>query len=989
MRSSNPFILLVFIALFIISCKTSHQGYTTKSSTDANGYSYEYVTNDDSKTRIYTLDNGLKVYLSVYKEEPRIQTYIPVKAGGKFDPENSTGLAHYLEHMMFKGTNQFGTKDWEAEKVLLDSIENMFQHYRTLTDADERKAWYKKIDQVSNEASKLAIANEYDKMVNYIGATGTNAYTTEDRTVYTNNIASNQLENWLAIESNRFGMIVNRLFHTELEAVYEEKNRSLDNDGWKVYENLYKLMFKEHKYGTQTVIGTIEHLKNPSITDIKAYFDKYYVPNNMAVCLSGDLDPEKTIQLVDQYFGKLEASDLEEYVSQSEQPLSEVRETTVYGPDAENVTFAYQFGGTSSDDAPYMILVDMILNNATAGLIDINLVQKQQVLSAGCYPDQMNDYALHTFYGKPREGQTLEEVRDLILGEIEKVKKGEFEDWLIDAVINDFKKNKMRGLESNNSRANNMVMAFTNEMEWSDYISSIDKMEVITKEELVAFANEHYGDNYGIVYKKTGEDPNKMQVEKPSITKVDLDRQTKSDFFKSVENREVDDIQPVFVDYENDITKLDFNGNIPVLYKENEENDLFTLYYLLETGTNENPKVKLAMDYLKYLGTEDMSAEEFKKELYKLGADFNVNSSNERIYVFLSGLNEKMVPALQLFENLLANPKGDPEVLANLISDTHKGRSDAKKSKNSILWGGLMNYAKYGSDNPFTNVLSNEDLNALASEELISIIQAIPRSEHMIMYYGPMKEKQLISTLSKYHQVPEELSQLPERKVFAELDTDDSKVFWSNYDMVQAEIVFQHRGPKYDKKLSPEVNIFNEYFGGMSGVAFQEIREAQGLAYSVFGGYRQAAKKDKNDFLMAYVGTQADKQEEAMDAMIDILNNLPESEQTFDMAKKAILKKIESNRVTKTSLFFNYLDAKDKGLDYDIRKDIYKRVNEMTFDDLKSFHAKYVKDKKYNIAVVGDRNKLNFVALGKYGAVNELSLEDIFGYDEHISEHLN
>lgn len=982
-------LLLSLCALFLISsCQKNSTNYTTKTATSGD-YEYEYVTNDDSNTRVYTLENGLKVYLSDYKDEPRIQTCIPVKAGGKFDPENSTGLAHYLEHMMFKGNNHFGTKDWENEKVFIDSIENMFEHYRTLTDNEERKSYYNKIDQVSNDASKLAIANEYDKMVGYIGATGTNAYTTEDRTVYINNIPSNQLENWLNIEAARFEKIVNRLFHTELEAVYEEKNRSLDNDGWKSYETMYKEMFREHKYGTQTVIGTIEHLKNPSIKDIREYFEKYYIPNNIAICLSGDLDYANTISLIDQYFGKWEMKELEEYTSVVEPDITSPREATVIGPDAENINLGFKFSGTSSDDIAYVKMVDMLLNNSTAGLIDLNLVQKQKVLRAGSYVNDMNDYSIHTFYGNPREGQSLQEVRDLILGEIEKVKKGEFEDWLMEAVINDFKKSKMRSLESNWSRANDMVMAFTNNMSWEDYLMGIKNMEAITKEKLMAFANEHYKDNYVIVYKETGEDPNKMEVEKPSITKVDLDRTTRSDFFTSLVSKNVEEINPVFVDYENDIAKSTIKSDIPLLYKENVENDLFNLYYLLETGTNENNKTKLALDYLKYLGSGTMTAEELNKEFYKLGCSFNVFTSEERTYVYLSGIQSTFEPAVKLFEALLSDPQPNEEALANLKSDSHKSRSDVKKNKNRILWGGLMNYAKYGSESPFTNVLSNAELNGIQSDELLNIIKGIPQMEHTIMYYGPMDSKQLVEVLNKEHITPDQLIAIPTRKNFTMLDTEDPQVFWTNYDMVQAEIVLQSRGPKFDAKLAPEAQIFNEYFGGMGGVVFQEIREAQGLAYSVFSSYSTGAKKEKNDVIMAYIGTQADKQEEAMNALIDLMNNIPESEQNFENSKKAILKKIESDRITKTSVFFNYLSARDKGLDYDIRKDIYAKVKDMNFSDLTAFHEKFIKNKNYNIAVLGSKDKLNFAALDKYGKVQELSLDEIFGYEENNQKVLN
>ena len=997
--------LLLLTILFVYSCASTKKAtpvepnvievveevvnvqevtYMTKSDTDANGYKYEYVSNDPSKTRIYTLDNGLKVYLSVYQDEPRIQTLIPVKAGGKFDPANSTGLAHYLEHMMFKGNHNFGTKDWEKEKVELDKIEQMFEEYRTITDTTARKAHYAKIDSISNEASKYAIANEYDKLVQFVGATGTNAYTTEDRTVYVNNIPANQLENWIQIESKRFEKIVNRLFHTELEAVYEEKNRSLDNDRWKVYENMYKLIFDDHTYGKQTVIGTIEHLKNPSITDIVAYFNKYYVPNNMAVCLAGDLDPEKTIQLVDQYFGKFETKPINKYIPAVEKPITTPRELTIYGPDAENVSIGFRVSGTASEDAAKTKMVDMMLNNSMAGLIDLNLVQKQKVLGAGCYPDLMNDYGVHTFYGNPREGQSLEEVKDLILGEIDKIKRGEFEDWLMPAIINDFKKTQMQGLQNSYSRANNMVMAFTNNMKWSDFIDEIETMSKITKEELIAYANKHYGNNYGVIYKKTGEDPNKLKVDKPSITKVDLDRKSRSPFFESIIANDIPKLKPMFIDYEKDFSKFTMKSDVPVLYKQNEENDLFTMYYLIESGTNENPKLKMALDYLQYLGTGDKTSEDVKKEFYKLGCDFSVFSGEERVYVYLSGIQDNMSDALELFEELLENPRVDnQDILSNLKSDAHKKRADSKKDKNTILWSGLASYAKYGKDSPFTNVLSNEDLNTLRSEELEDVIKNIQQSEHMVMYYGPMSEQDLKMTLNKQHRVPETLKPLPEKKIFKELSSADPTVVWSDYDMVQAEILFQHKGQAYDKDLSPEVKLFNEYFGGMSGIAFQEIREAQGLAYSVFTGYSQGNKEGKDDVLRAYVGTQADKQDEAMNAMVNLLNVMPESEQTFQNAKKAILENIESERITKTRVFFNYLDAQRKGLDYDIRKDIYTKMQNMTFSDLKAFHSKYISGKKFNIAVVGDKDKLNFTALDKFGKVKELSLDEIFGYEEY------
>lgn len=272
-------------------------------SSKASAYNYETVKGDPMQTRIYTLPNGLKIYLSVNKEQPRIQTYIAVRTGSRNDPAETTGLAHYLEHLMFKGTHQFGTSDYAKEKPYLDDIERRYEHYRTVTDPAQRRVLYHEIDSVSQIAAKYFIPNEYDKLMSSIGANGTNAYTSTDVTCYVENIPSNEVENWARIQGDRFQNMVIRGFHTELEAVYEEFNISLTNDTRKEFAAIGKLLFPTHPYGTQTTIGTQEHLKNPSITNIKNYFHHYYVPNNVAICMAGDFDPDKVVATIDKYFG--------------------------------------------------------------------------------------------------------------------------------------------------------------------------------------------------------------------------------------------------------------------------------------------------------------------------------------------------------------------------------------------------------------------------------------------------------------------------------------------------------------------------------------------------------------------------------------------------------------------------------------------------------------------------------------------------------------
>ncbi len=451
-------------------------------------YTYETVEGDPLKARIYTLDNGLKVYMTVYKDAPRIQTAIAVKVGHKNDPTDNTGMAHYLEHLLFKGTDEFGSLDWGKEKVEIDKITDLFEAYRSETDQEERAAIYHQIDSISGVAAQYAIANEYDKLLVSMGATGTNAFTSTEQTVFINDVPSNQIDKWLKVEKERFEDPVFRLFHTELEVVYEEKNRSMDNDRRKASEALLAGLFQKHPYGTETTLGRVEHLKNPSLRSVMNYFETYYVPNNMALCLSGDFDPDTMIEKINNTFGQFKKKEVPIYSAPVEEPIPSPVVKEVFGPDAESVTLAFRFPGINSKEADLLTMMDMILMNGQAGLIDINLNQKQQVIGAYSNPRLMKDYSYHTLGARPRQGQTLEEVKDLLLQQIELIKEGDFPDWLATAVLNDLKLNEIKNNERNWGRAYSFVQSFTSDVPWESQVNRFTRLEEITKQEIMDFA---------------------------------------------------------------------------------------------------------------------------------------------------------------------------------------------------------------------------------------------------------------------------------------------------------------------------------------------------------------------------------------------------------------------------------------------------------------------------------------------------------------------
>lgn len=970
MRKMIQFVQLAVVFLLATAC------------TKMSSYPYESVPNDPLKARIYTLDNGLKVYMTVNKETPRIQTYIAVRVGGKNDPAETTGLAHYFEHLMFKGSQKFGTQNYEQEKPLLDQIEQLFEVYRKTTDEAERKVIYHQIDSISYEASKWAIPNEYDKLMAAIGANGTNAYTGFDQTVYVEDIPSNQIENWAKIQADRFENNVIRGFHTELETVYEEKNMSLTQDARKVYEAVLSALFPDHPYGTQTVLGTQENLKNPSITNIKNYHKTWYVPNNMAICLSGDFDPDQMIATIDKYFGHMKPNpNLPKLPVTQESPIKTPVIKEVLGLDAENVTIGWRFPGAASPEQDLLNLTGEIINNGKAGLMDVDLVQQQKVLScyAGTYG--MSDYNAFVMSGRPKQGQTLDEVKDLFLAEIEKLKKGEFDEGLLEACINNYKLAQMYRMDENAGRADMFVSAFIDGIDWKDEVASLDRMSKITKQQIVDFANKYFGDNYALIYKKQGKDPNEKKMDKPQITPIVMNRDSSSAFLKEIQASQVAPIEPVFLDYEKDLQQLTAKSNIPVLYKENTSNDLFTLIYVFEMGTNNDKAMGTAFDYMKYLGTSKKSLQEINEEFYRLACYFSVSPGSDRTYVSLIGLKENMPKAIALFEEILADAQPNQVAYANLANDILKRRVDAKLNQGQNF-NRLMQYAIWGPKSPTTHVLTTAELQNMNPQELVDRIHKMNTYEHKILYYGPEKPEAVLDIIKQYHNVPEQLQPVPAAETFEQQETPANKVLLAQYDAKQIYFsAISNRGEKFDPAIQPTLDMYNEYFGGgMNAIVFQEMREARGLAYSA-GAYLISPSKLKYPYIYrTFIATQNDKMADAMKAFDEIINNMPESEKAFNLAKEALISRLRTDRITKENVLWSYLNAQDLGLTTDSRKELFEKAQTMTLPEVKAFQEKWVKGRTYIYCVLGDEKDLDLKSLSTYGPIQRVTKEEIFGY---------
>lgn len=977
----RPFKLFLFLFL-TATLQISAQGrYEWKEATSG-GYTYRYVTGDPMQARYYTLKNGLTVILSVNKKEPRIQTLIGIRAGSNSDPKDHTGLAHYLEHLLFKGTAQYGSLDWAKEKPYLDQIEGLYDTYNQTTDPEQRKGLYRQIDSVSGLAAKYAIANEYDKMMSNMGAQGTNAHTWVEETVYEEDIPSNSIDKFLTVQAERFRDPQFRIFHTELEAVYEEKNRGLDNDGRRMYEKMLETLFPTHNYGQQSTIGTVEHLKNPSLKAIRKFYNAYYVPNNMAIIFAGDFDPDYVIRRIDEKFSYMQPKPVQEYKAPVEAPISAPIVKEVFGPDAENVNIAFRMpGALDTKNAVMLTVISQILSNGKAGLLDLNLNKQQKVLGAGVSTLPWKDYTVFALSGRAKQGQSLDEVKDLLLGQLDILRKGEFDETLITAIVNNFKLYEIQGLESNGNRANSLMDAFIKHRgeNWLHDVAYIDDMGKVTKQQIVAFANEYLVNNYVLLYKRKGEDKDIEKVDKPPITPVEVNRDAQSEFLSTVSAMPATPVKPQWLDYSKDIQKGKV-GHADMLYVQNKDNSLFRLYYRFDMGAWSNKKLPLAAQYLQFLGTDKYSSEEISKQFYNIACSFNIAAGSEETTISISGLQENFDKAVELFDHLLLNCRADEAVLDGFRNRILKQRADNKLNKGQIL-NGLRSYATYGPRNPFNNQLSNEELEAVTAAELTALLHDLPAYRHTVIYYGPQSLAAASAAVKRLHHVPSSFKAYPAAQQFEKTTQTASKVYFADYDMVQAEVSWVRNGNPYDPSHTAVVNLFNNYFGGgMGSIVFQTIRESKALAYSTYAYYAAPNKKNDRYAIMAYVGSQADKVNEAIAGMNELLNALPQSEKAFETARSSMKKDIETERITQDGIIFSYLSAQKLGLDKDIRKSVYESIDKLTFDDIKQLHQQNIAGKPYSYCILASENRVKPEDLKQYGEVQKVSLEEIFGY---------
>ena len=958
-------------ALFSFSCSNKNNDSISDLNTSHSSSSMQVIK--------HTLDNGLTVFLSPNHETPRFYAEIITRAGSKHDPETNTGLAHYLEHLLFKGTSSFGTIDFEKEKPLLDQITQLYEERSAEQNETKREEIYKKINEISIQAASFAVPNEMDRVYGNMGGKGINAHTWHEETVYKVDLPANRLVHWAKIESERFANPIFRLFHTELETVYEEKNRSIDNKDRLLNTKVNDLLFKVHPYGQQPTLGTIEHLKNPSIKEIENFYNTHYVPENMAICISGDIDPDETIKIIEEHFSSWKAkAPLRPEPKWEEKALSGREFVQVQYLGEEQILLGFRTAPKHHSDYHALRLMDMIIDNSVAGLINLDLVEKQKVRSAGCFPQNYNDHGVHFFYGIPKDGQSLEDVEKLLLAQIKRVKEGDFEDWVLPAVITDFKKMEKENRENNAKRVELMRDTFLSFVDWETTNKEIEELEKLTKQDIIRVANLYYGENYVAGY-RVDKQHKLPSIEKPKIDPLDIDPDKESIFMENVNAIPFEPFKPKFIEEGENYTIKEIVPGIKLIHVNNPLNDLFTLEMRMEVGSRHLPLLPYAKRMLDRSGAGNINSNDLKIEWYKLGTDFAFAVRESLSSMVMTGLDENFEDSLKLGRDLIEKPNISNETWDETKNIILAEREDEQKDPRAIS-NALAHFHRYGMRSRYIERPSDKDLNATNVETLRVMLKSILQAEKTVLYYGPKSPDEVIHSISQgFIGISNEIINPKPFDVLRSLKAKQNQIYFFDKEMAQAQVRLEFSVGTYDENKMPASQLFNEYFGGgMAGLVFQELREARALAYSAWAHFFTPSLPEEENLLVGSIGCQADKTIEAVVAFMDLLENMPINQTRWQSAHSSLLSSYRTNPIPYRSTPGFVYDVMALGLSGDPRRDRFKIVEGADIKTLEEFYNNSIKPKAKLLSIVGDSNKIDLKELEKIGTISLIKEEQLF-----------
>jgi len=932
------------------------------------------------KVESYQLANGLTIYLNEDHNMPMVHGMVAVKGGAKRDPKDATGIAHYFEHIMFKGTDRIGTVNYQEEKSYLDSIEMLYDELAGLNTEEEQTRVQKEINRISLKAAEYAIPNELAKIVIGMGGTGLNGRTNMERIIYYNSFPSNQIEKWLELYSHWFINPVYRLFQSELEAVYEEKNMSMDHLINRTMKRYREEFYKNSPYGQQTGLGSVEHLKNPSLSKMHEYFETYYVARNMALVLAGDFDAESVKPIIEDKFGRWRSGEIPPPMDLKEEPFNGREQVTARLTPVKGGFMGFRtIPRNHEDEMELEVISNLLSNGASTGLLDrlMNENELWMVMQIHQLRAELGGYFI--IFVPKIVGQSLGKAEKLITGQLSKLKQGDFSDELLEGVKTELKKQYQSDLEDMFWRTYAIMDAFIYGVPWEKYLEAPEEIEKITREDVVHIANKYFGDNYLVLYSKMGF-PKKTKLDKPPyepIVTKNADKQ--SEYARMIEQMPVIDMEPRFIDFEQDVTRTELSGGLTTYVTKNPINSIFSIRIRYGKGSYNDPMVSPVTGLFQYAHPEGQPYAEFKSQLQQLGSTMYAYHDLSSMSIEINGLEENLEPTLQLVKRLLDAYTVDEKQLERLTQDI-KFNKKLEKNDLEMKNDALGNYALYGRQSEYLSRLPASEMKELTVAELVGKFREITGYEHEVHYCGIRPVQEFNRIYRETMAGSPELIPSPGR---IEMERQSYKgntiIFLDDKKAIQSFINIYVEGAVNDEDSRIRMAGFNHYIGrAWTSILFQEIREFRSLAYYVIGRYNASFFFDRSGYFSGWMSTQSDKTVEALEVFQDILTDMPQKPERIEAVRSGLTLSINADQPMFRDKSVSVSSWLEQGYSQDPRKTRYTAYEKMEFSEILDFYEKNLKGKPWLVTIVGDSKRIDMEQLARFGEIKKVSLEDIF-----------
>ena len=929
-----------------------------------------------------TLSNGMTVWLNTDHTQPKVYGAVVVRAGAKDCP--NTGIAHYFEHIMFKGTDRIGTVDYAAERPWLDSISAQYDLLSQTTDDERRAAIQRHINELSLRAADYAIPNEFSRLISKYGGSGLNAATGPDMTYYYNTFLPQYISHWCHLNAERLVHPVFRGFQGELENVYEEKNRAADNMLVGALEKAMRAVFKDQPYAWP-VLGSTENLKNPRLSDMEAFYRKYYVAPNMGLILCGDITVNDSLTvLLEQTFGRVPTGPVPQRIKSAMPPFAvgERAEIRLPIPIVKAEALVYSAPTLFDADANAMLIAQRLLANDKAGMLD-SLMNEHVLLGATMQNIDANDAGAEALVIAPKiPFGSKKKARAACLAQVQRVIDGDFTEAQLEQQKQNLLQETEHQLETIAGRAELMIDVFSRGYSWQQYLDLVEARRQVTKADVMRVARKYLTANYLTLSKKYGSEK-KERLSQPGYKPIaPKNADAKSAFATELEQLPVNDKALRLVDFENDVERTVLSPHVQFFAKQNPVNDIFTFTLRYMNGTRHTPMLTHLGDYLEAIGTDSLTKQQLETAWQRLGVTMDISYENDRTTFTLTGRDSRLESALQLLAHFLSSAKGDAKALKELKQGVKVERKTIGKQKDDLLMP-LISYTLTGRQSRYLQQPSLKEINSLTDETLMQLFRELQTYDAELFYVGRQASDHVAALARRI--LPLDRCRQPRPDIhFTPLTYSEPTVFFVHVPRSRQNYVcsYETLGTPTDWTDRVTAQWWARYVGGgMSGLLFQNIREFRSLAYSTQGLLLEPDYMRHTDDPLPFftiTGTQADKTLQVVGAVDSLLTDMPVKEENIQAARQELLSGVQNGYPTFRTLPYYVANMLNKGYTADPDTHTATLLPTLSTDALIGYQQQHAAKNQRVWLVIGDRKLTDLTQLAKYGKVVELKVEDIY-----------